>query len=593
MVSSQTMTLDSLLKVTESEISKEQLVDTYVHLADVYGPSDTLNSFQYSDKAAELALQIGYQFGRVDALYMHAAMYMSVGQIHKAAIGFQEVVDESIKIGYQKGEAKGNNGLGATRDFQGDYAGALEYLFKALKINEALGDKRSAASRYNNIGLTYASQGDNQNAVKYFNRALDVYYELDNQESIALVSGNIGELYLKDHKLDEARDYFNRSLKIYLDLNDRLGIANVRKNLGDLYREFENIPLATSYYEKALVDFDEIGSLQFVSYVNIGLGLCHMNEGNWVGARTFLLNGIEDASEIDHILNIRDGWKHLAFVEEKLGNFREALEAQKNYNAAADRILNTEQTRRLTLLEADYYFQKERDSTEFEQQRATLAFEKEIEREKWIQYSFFGLAVFLGIIALLSYRSFLVKKEKNKSLAHKNELIKIKNEELTSKNSVINDLRVSEKTLAEETLALKERELTTVTMLSHEKNTILERLGEQIGLLSSKVDQEVLIDLKEIKKIIKSGLNEETWTMFMYQFEKVHPQFYNKLRTDHPTLTQHDLRLCAYLRVGMDNKEIANVFNVTTASVKKSINRMKKKMELDATVDLRDFLLRG
>ena len=155
----------------------------------------------------------------------------------------------------------------------------------------------------------------------------------------------------------------------------------------------------------------------------------------------------------------------------------------------------------------------------------------------------------------------------------------------------ISNLREKEKKLADETIALKERELTTITMLSHERNSLLQQLGNQIGGLSDKVDEEVIPDLKEIKKTIKANLSDESWSAFVYHFEKVHPKLFDELQVRFPSLTQNDLRLCAYIRVGMDRKEMATVANVTPEAIKKSLYRLKKKMDLDAETDIREFLI--
>ena len=75
----------------------------------------------------------------------------------------------------------------------------------------------------------------------------------------------------------------------------------------------------------------------------------------------------------------------------------------------------------------------------------------------------------------------------------------------------------------------------------------------------------------------------------MYQFEKVHPAFFTLLKERFPVIALHDLPLSAYLKVGMGNKEIARVSNITIEGVKKSINSLKKKMGLGPEEDLRDF----
>ena len=56
-------------------------------------------------------------------------------------------------------------------------------------------------------------------------------------------------------------------------------------------------------------------------------------------------------------------------------------------------------------------------------------------------------------------------------------------------------------------------------------------------------------------------------------------------------MSVNDLKLCAYIKVGMDNKQIASASNLALATVKKNINRTKKKLGLNAEGSIRDFLV--
>ena len=98
-------------------------------------------------------------------------------------------------------------------------------------------------------------------------------------------------------------------------------------------------------------------------------------------------------------------------------------------------------------------------------------------------------------------------------------------------------------------------------------------------------------DLKEIKRTIQSNLSDETWSSFTYHFEQVHPDYFEKLKDTYADLSQNDLKMCAYLKVGLDNKVIAQINNITVAGVKKSLNRLKKKIKITAEDSIRDFLI--
>jgi len=62
------------------------------------------------------------------------------------------------------------------------------------------------------------------------------------------------------------------------------------------------------------------------------------------------------------------------------------------------------------------------------------------------------------------------------------------------------------------------------------------------------------------------------------------------LKNLNPTLTIHDMKHCACIRLHFETKEIAQYFNVLPASVQTSRARLKKKLKLPESTDLRNFI---
>lgn len=77
---------------------------------------------------------------------------------------------------------------------------------------------------------------------------------------------------------------------------------------------------------------------------------------------------------------------------------------------------------------------------------------------------------------------------------------------------------------------------------------------------------------------------------FKTTFENIHPEFYQKLKQMSSRLTEYDIRLCSYIVVGLDNKQIAQILNVQPQSVKKSRTRLRKKLSLLHEESLEHFL---
>lgn len=106
----------------------------------------------------------------------------------------------------------------------------------------------------------------------------------------------------------------------------------------------------------------------------------------------------------------------------------------------------------------------------------------------------------------------------------------------------------------------KNRELSAKTLEIAQKNQLLDSLRREVHSTVHVAKGEVQKQLLRIEKRIQRNLNPQNdWTTFKLHFEQVHPQFFERLQQRFPALTLIDLRHCAYLKIGLSNKEIALV----------------------------------
>lgn len=509
------------------------------------------------------------------------------------AIGYYEqALAINLSLNKTDNVLRNYNNLANVYTATGDFALSVDYHLKSISMARDTGNKNAEAVGYSNIGQVYTQQGDFNKALEFYDKALVLATEVNNMREIALLKVKIGSAHLYSGNPAKALPLFEESAEIGKQLNSKRLIANAYNSMGDVYYRTGQHAQAIRYFEMTKDLYLEMGNRAQLSHLLIYMGDAFRRAGQFEQAKKHLEEGAEMAQETNYAAALRDAKLLLAYVEHDAGNHEASFWAHIAFKEVYDSLRNDEMTKNITRLEAEFDFQQERDSVAFAQERANLAFEEKLQRNRLVTQGAIGGGVLVTIILALLYRSYLTKQRKNNELRHKNEVIELQNNQLTVKNEEISNLRETEKQMAEEAISLKQRELATITMLSHEKNSLLEQLGDQIGQLSSKVTEDVIPDLKEIKRTIKTNLSQESWSMFMYQFEKVHPSFFKQLKERFSMLTAHDLRLSAYLKVGMDNKEIARVSNITTDAVKKSINRMKKKIDLAPDQDLRDFLIK-
>ena len=151
-------------------------------------------------------------------------------------------------------------------------------------------------------------------------------------------------------------------------------------------------------------------------------------------------------------------------------------------------------------------------------------------------------------------------------------------------------LKETENERLEGEVDLKNRELASNTLLSTEKNHILENLSKQLKEMEFRGNIPAKEE-KQIQKTIENHLRTANeWEYFKLHFENVHPDFFAKLKHLFPLLSENDLRLCAYIRIGMENKQIAQMLSVQPNTIKTSRYRLRKKLNLTGESSLEDFM---
>ena len=142
----------------------------------------------------------------------------------------------------------------------------------------------------------------------------------------------------------------------------------------------------------------------------------------------------------------------------------------------------------------------------------------------------------------------------------------------------------------------KSSELASSTMSSIHQNDILQKLDEEMSLLSESVRREdkktvVTGKINEIRNNLQSYLNDdEGWDKFEENFNVVYDDFMKKLTEQYTNLKTSDRKLCAYLRMGLSSKEMASLLNMSVRSIETARYRLRKKLNLESGENLTDFI---
>lgn len=208
--------------------------------------------------------------------------------------------------------------------------------------------------------------------------------------------------------------------------------------------------------------------------------------------------------------------------------------------------------------------------------------------------SLYSYAAYLLIIAGFFYS--LKKYQENKLKKQKLELLKKEQNALREQAEKHRQEMFFEKQrqLENEKNNLKEEiknktiELATKAKEDEDKNRLLSTINEKILEIENNPNISK-IRLGEIRRTLKTYLETDDHT-FEIQMDELHQEFFKAMRKKFPNLSIYDLRLCAYLKIGLNSKEMADIFQVLPSSINVSRSRLRKKLGLKPEDDLFDFL---
>ncbi|MFC5285056.1 triple tyrosine motif-containing protein [Pedobacter alpinus] len=194
---------------------------------------------------------------------------------------------------------------------------------------------------------------------------------------------------------------------------------------------------------------------------------------------------------------------------------------------------------------------------------------------------FFTLCFIIYLIILRQKKKYLkeqeyLRKEHQLEKEHnENEIVKLQNEKL------------------EADVNFKNKELATTTMHLMQRGKLLSKIKEELlPIVKTENIEESPEEFKKILSLINDAERADNdWEHFAIHFDHVHSNFLTKLKERIPTLTANDLKLCAYLKMNLSSKEIAQLMSVTIRAVEVSRYRLRKKLDVTSDTNLFNYLI--
>jgi len=142
--------------------------------------------------------------------------------------------------------------------------------------------------------------------------------------------------------------------------------------------------------------------------------------------------------------------------------------------------------------------------------------------------------------------------------------------------------------IAKSELEHKKRELaaisTNIVQENEQVSNILKDLKYYSSLLKSEKDRNSFSPLiKSINRLLSEKRKED---LYSDQFNAAYPGYLEYLTRTYVDLTTADLKLCTFLRMNLNTKEIAEIMGLSVRSVESRRYRLRKKLNLSKEEDL-------
>lgn len=369
----------------------------------------------------------------------------------------------------------------------------------------------------------------------------------------------------------------------YYDLSTKSGGANDWGMTVQAFNALGNICINSGKFQKAEYYFGQaFGILKdkapnnfvFHTLVNIDYANLLYHKKQYAEAKALLDNILAKADMLKGEKFLADIYNIMWQINESLGNKAESYRYLRLYMEEYQRNVNEVMKQEVPKTRAREAIARQNDTMKLLEQDAELSLR--------MVYVTVLLLVVLLLVAAVVFVYFWQRYK----------IRRIENREL--RNSLRQEAliySVNRKNF-EHDIKQKDCEISSSTLLLANKNEVLQQIS---AIAKNYYDEGKLPSefVTQVNAVIGDSLkNDDEWQRFKLHFDNVHPNFFVKLKEQNNKLTENELRLCAYISIGMRAKQIAEMLSVSPESINTNRYRLRKKLGLQRGDSLDEYLRR-
>lgn len=527
----------------------------------LYPPAteDTLQSVRFYKEVQDEFIKRGEDWLAMQAWGAEVeCMIMYVHLYHPRAIPYiAHYTEVARKRGWKVSEAECTIRQGIVYYRQLKWGPAFEYLQKGYQKLKAAGIEQSprAIPFLQEIAQCYYEFGDYEGAIQFLREAITIQPKWVKQGDRYISKNTLALAFQRTDQLDSANYYFQSAHQEALAKHDDFWAALTNGNVG-------NILYLRGAYDEAIpllhTDFEESQKIkEWQSAVNASMLLAtiHLQKGETDKAKYYLDFGLKNIN-YGSIRDLSGFYKNLATISRIRQDFDRAFAYMDSARVYEEKLRKINDAR--VIQQAKLKLEVEHHAHEIRLLEATRS------RQLLLRNGLLIMLVLSGIIAGLWINRQRIQVKKEQELA---------------------SLRQAK---TEDELQNAKRELMAFTHMLREKNELIESFRNELDHLHDSDDQRVIERSDQLNRLLTATiLTDEDWREFRILFDKVHPGFFIRLKEKMADLSPADTRLLALTKLQLSPKEMASMLGLTYEAIKKSRQRLRKKINLpeEGTLD--------
>lgn len=386
---------------------------------------------------------------------------------------------------------------------------------------------------------------EDRSAIGYYKKSMQ-YMKTPSSESAGVLNA-IGNCYFRNKDLANAMHYFNKSEAMALKVGDSVRYAKILGDKALIYEEKGNLKDAVHllkqdifYSQKFKIDKNEMYASILLAKILLKLKDTDKVEeildraGNIASSKSYYRSSLKEVIELKlSILNGKNPEKEL-LLRRQLKQIDEYL-LSTNGNTVLQR--------------SHWLIQKKKYENDTNKIRLEL---EQGERMKKIYILILILTISLSIVL---YHSL------NKKLKAKR--IKLENDRL----------------LFEQKLNDASSDIDAYTEYLENKNKQISILENELEVIKITTSRHLNDEKRKLQEMLSTHLmTDENWNAFKREFINQYTDFYNAIMENFPELKESNLKIIMLQKLDFNNYEMSNLLGVTIDAVKKSKQRLKKKL---------------